>query len=152
MRGDALLTGIPRLVTNGFLGCFWSRWTLQPSYGKNTGRKLLTSLLVLQSRLASRCRFKTFTGSNRLSNFRNDVAFAPEERRETAPAQTIPDFMKGVSVSFCEPPEKRLVGEHPKVKRQENAIAVLNRATAIIPMTAGEEYAAPSLVRHYGAA
>lgn len=65
MRGDASLTGIPRLVTNGLLGCFWSRWTLQPSYGRNTDRKLLTSLLVLQSRLASRCRFTTFTGRSR---------------------------------------------------------------------------------------
>lgn len=106
MRGDASLTGIPRLVTNGLLGCFCSRWTLQPTYGRNTGRKLLTFLLVLQSRLASLCRFTTFTGRNRPSDFRNDVAFASEERRETAPAQTIPDFMKGVSVSFGKPPEK----------------------------------------------
>jgi hypothetical protein len=60
--------------------------------------------------------------------------------------------MKGVSVSFGKPPEKCLVGEHPEVKRQENAISVLNRAVAIIPVTAGEEYAAPSLVRHHGAA
>ncbi|MBB2828932.1 UNVERIFIED_ORG: hypothetical protein GGI65_005601 [Rhizobium esperanzae] len=33
------------------------------------------------------------------NGFRNNVAFAPEERRESAPVQAMPDFMKGVTIS-----------------------------------------------------
>lgn len=34
------------------------------------------------------------------NSFRNDPAFAPEERRESAPVQAVPDFMKGVTISL----------------------------------------------------
>ncbi|KQQ36723.1 hypothetical protein ASG19_10005 [Rhizobium sp. Leaf306] len=38
---------------------------------------------------------------NTLPNaFRKDAAFAPEARRETAPTQSAPDFMKSVTISF----------------------------------------------------
>lgn len=34
------------------------------------------------------------------NDFRKDAAFAPEARREVAPTQSTPDFMKGVTLSF----------------------------------------------------
>lgn len=34
------------------------------------------------------------------SDFRKDAAFAPEARREAAPVQSAPDFMKGVTMTF----------------------------------------------------